>query len=66
MITPASTFAGEFIFGSINKFITLVKIASTPRIGLHLSSAFSPDKSSLPGGCNIDIHTFPSLYTNKI
>ena len=30
--------AGEFSFGSDNMFCTLMRIASTERIGLHLSS----------------------------
>ena len=57
----ASKLAGDSIFGSFNIDITLIKIASTPRIGLHLSSAVSYEfMLSSPGGCKMEIQTLPS------
>ena len=59
----ASRFAGDSMFGSFNIEITLIKIASTPRMGLHLSSAVSyAFILSSPGGCKMEIHTLPSGY----
>jgi hypothetical protein len=41
--------------------MTEIKIASTPRIGLHLSAEVSAGlKTSSPGGCKIEIQTLPS------
>ena len=59
-------FAGELMLGSFSILITESMIDSTPRIGLHLSSAVSYENSSVPGGCKIEMHTFPSGYTIKI
>jgi hypothetical protein len=36
-------FAGELMLGSFNMDITERMILSTPRMGLHLSSAVSPE-----------------------
>lgn len=50
-LTAASIFAGESMFGSPSIDITESKIASTPKIGLHRSSAFSCSlNKSCPGG----------------
>lgn len=53
-------FAGELILGSFSIEITDKSTASTPRMGLHLSAAVSLDMASSPGGCKIEIQTFPS------
>jgi len=54
-------FAGELMFGSFSIEITDKTMLSTPRIGLHLSSADSwLLYSSVPGGCKIEMHTLPS------
>ena len=53
--------AGESILGSLSIEMTEVRIDSTPRIGLHLSSADSIAlKASVPGLCKIEMHTLPS------
>ena len=38
MCTAASTLAGESMFGSLIKEITLSKISSMPNTGLHLNN----------------------------
>ena len=59
--TAASTFAGELILGSIIKEITLTKISSMPKTGLHRSVSSSISlNSSFPGGCKIEMQTVPS------
>ena len=49
--TAASMFAGESAFGAESSEITLMRICSTPKIGLQRSSALSCSlKASSPGG----------------
>ena len=50
-MTAASMFAGESAFGAESSEITLMRICSTPKIGLQRSSALSCSlKASSPGG----------------
>lgn len=64
-LTPASTFAGDWSFGSANMDITDINILSTVCMGNQRSDAFSYPHLSSPGSCKIEIHTFPSLSTEK-
>jgi len=60
-MTAASILAGLSSLGSDNMEMTEIKICSTPRIGLHRSSALSCEfMASSPGGCRIEMHTRPS------
>ena len=60
---PASRLAGDSMLGSLSMDSTLTRIASTPRIGLHRSSALSYSfMASTPGACSMLMHTLPSGY----
>lgn len=60
-ITAASRLAGDSSLGSDSMEMTEIKICSTPRIGLHRSSALSCElNSSSPGGWRMEMQTFPS------
>ena len=53
--------AGELMLGSLSMEMTERMMLSTPRMGLHLSSAVSPELNwSVPGGCKIEMQTLPS------
>lgn len=58
-ITEASTFAGEYVFGSFNNDITDNRIVRTFCVGFHLSHGSSPLCGSSIGGCSIDIQRSP-------
>jgi len=61
LLTDASIFAGDSVFGSISIEMTLMMISSAVRTGLHLSVSFSYAlNSSTPGACNIEMQTAPS------
>ena len=59
--------AGDSMFGSLSIDITESNMASTPKIGLHRSSAVSCVlKLSVPGGCNIEMQSLPSGLTKEV
>lgn len=62
-ITLASTFAGENVFGSFSKDITLSRIVRTFCVGFQRSHGNSPDCGSSTGGWRIDMHKSP--FWNK-
>lgn len=65
-ITDASTFAGEYVFGSFNSEITDNKIVRTFCVGFHRSHGNSPLCGSSTGGCKIEMHKSPFYLIKKI
>ena len=63
--TEASTLAGEEKFGAANMETTDMMIEETDCVGNQRSEANSPLITSSPGGCKMEIHTFPSLKTER-
>ena len=57
--TEASTFAGEYVFGSFNIEIIEIKTVRTDWVGFQRSPGNSPPCGSSMGGWRIDIQTSP-------
>lgn len=58
-ITEASTFAGEYVFGSFSSEMTDSRMVRTFCVGFHRSHGSSPLCGSSTGGWRIEMHRSP-------
>jgi hypothetical protein len=59
-MTPASTLAGDEISASSRRERIEIRTDSTRCAGDQRSAAVSPDSSSSPGECRMEMQSFPS------